>query len=117
MRDTDQIIHFIKGIAGQTNILGLNAAIEAARVGEPGKGFGVVAEEIRKLAADSLSSVERIVTSMKLIQQDSGVIAGQIKDIDNGAGQIADAVAELANTAQELYTLSQRFATMVNNLE
>lgn len=117
VRDTDQIIHFIKGIAGQTNLLGLNAAIEAARVGEQGKGFGVVAEEIRKLAADSISSVNRIVNSMELIQQDSGAIASQIKDIDNGAGQIANAVAELANTAQELNTLSQKFAMMVNNLE
>ncbi|MDR3587169.1 MAG: methyl-accepting chemotaxis protein [Desulfosporosinus sp.] len=115
--DTDQIIHFIKGIAGQTNLLGLNAAIEAARVGEQGRGFGVVAEEIRKLAADSISSVNTIVTSLKLIQQDSGAIASQIKEIDNSATQIAVAVAELANTAQELNNLSQKLDRIVKSLE
>jgi methyl-accepting chemotaxis protein len=117
VRDTDQIVHFIKGIAGQTNLLGLNAAIEAARVGEQGKGFGVVAEEIRKLAADSISSVNRIVNSMELIQKDSSEIESHIKDVDNSAGQIAGAIAELANAAQELNSLSQKFAMMVNNLE
>ena len=70
-QETDAMIGLIRTVAGQTNLLGLNAAIEAARVGEQGRGFGVVAEEIRKLAATSTDSLKKIDMVIKTIQQDS----------------------------------------------
>lgn len=117
VQETDHIIDFIKSIAGQTNLLGLNAAIEAARVGEHGRGFGVVAEEIRKLAANSLSSVNSIVEAMKLLQNDSTAISTQIVEIDNGFSQISSAVTELANVTQQVSNLSQRLDAMAEKLE
>ncbi|QZY56215.1 methyl-accepting chemotaxis protein [Crassaminicella profunda] len=67
-KETDQVIGFVQQVAKQTNLLGLNAAIEAARAGEAGRGFQVVAEEIRKLAISSNEAVDKIASVLKEIQ-------------------------------------------------
>ncbi len=73
--DIDQVTFVISSIAEQTKILALNAAIEAARAGEAGKGFGVVATEIRSLADSVSTSVQRIETLVRTIQESSKDLA------------------------------------------
>lgn len=81
VNNTDGILQLINEVSSQTHLLGLNAAIEAARAGDQGKGFNVVAEEIRKLASRTNTSVKDIKEIIAVIKSHIEALAGQISDI------------------------------------
>ncbi len=106
-KEIEKIVDAITDISSQTNLLALNAAIEAARAGEHGKGFAVVADEVRKLAEQSNQSANQITQLIQSIQSDTVLTVDQMNtvsdDVNNGVRIIEDtgkAFKEILESAQ-----------------
>ena len=112
-QEISNLVSVIKAISEQTNLLALNAAIEAARAGEQGKGFAVVADEVRKLAEQVAFSVNDITGIVDNIQMESSTVVSSLRD---GFTEVEQGTTQIETTEATFHEISKAVNEMASNI-
>ena len=115
-QDINQIMGVISDIADQTNLLALNAAIEAARAGEAGRGFAVVADEVRKLAEKTMQSTGDVASAIKAIQASASKSSEQVSVTVRDIEQVTSFAGQSGVMLQEIVQLAEGSADQVRGI-
>lgn len=114
--ETEKVVQYIDSVATNTKLLGLNASIEAARAGEAGRGFGVVANEIQKMAVSSAGSAREIRTIILGIRNLIGGMVNELNKFSGHTQEVSASIEEIGASISSLLDVSQRLNDLATKL-
>lgn len=114
-KKTDEVLNFIKMVSNQTNLLALNAQIEAARAGEYGRGFSVVANEVKKLGLSSANAVNDVSGILQEIKKSNEVIKDLVENSKFISKEHVSDIEQILASIQELNSLIVSLRDLAQN--